>query len=252
MTFIYQMVFSTIKALIRFLCRVDDAQLARVPGQGPLIIVANHVNFLEVPLIYTHLQPRPLTGFAKVEAWDNPFIGALFSMGGAIPLYRGEADVAAFRQALKALEAGHILALAPEGTRSGHGRLQQGRPGAILLALRSGTPLLPLVYYGGERFWQNLACLRRTDFHIIVGQPFYLDAGEVKVTRQVRQQMIDEVMYQMAALLPPAYRGAYSDLTAATETYLRFPPGTESNFRCTSMARSTEIPSGVDLGEEIA
>jgi 1-acyl-sn-glycerol-3-phosphate acyltransferase len=227
----YRVVFSAIKSLIRLLCRVDDAQLAKVPDQGPLILVANHVNFLEVPLVYTHLQPRPLTGFAKVEAWDNPFIGALFNMGEAIPLYRGEADVTAFRHALKALEAGRILALAPEGTRSGHGRLQRGLPGAVLLALRSGAPLLPLVYYGGELFWHNLARLRRTDFHIVVGQPFYLGAGGVRVTRQMRQQMIDEVMYQMAALLPPAYRGVYSDLPAATETYLRFPPGAESNLR---------------------
>lgn len=231
MTLTSQAVFSTIKILLRLLCRVDDAQLARVPDQGPLIIVANHVNFLEVPLIYTHLRPRPLTGFAKVEAWDNPVMGALFNLGGAIPLYRGEADVTAFRQAMAALEAGHILALAPEGTRSGHGCLQRGRPGAVLLALRSGAPLLPMVYYGGELFWHNLVRLRRTDFHIVVGQPFYLDAGGVKVTRPVRQQMIDEVMYQMAALLPPAYRGVYSDLAAATETYLRFPPGAESNLR---------------------
>ena len=231
MTLTHRLVFSAIKSLLRFLCRVDDAQLARVPDRGPLIIVANHVNFLEVPLIYTHLQPRPLTGFAKVEAWDNPFIGALFDMGEAIPLYRGEADVTAFRQALRALEAGRILALAPEGTRSGHGRLQRGRPGVVLLALRSGAPLLPLVYYGGELFWRNLARLRRTDFHIVVGQPFYLDAGGVKVTRHVRQQMIDEVMYQMAALLPPAYRGVYSDLTAATEAYVCPFPGATSNLR---------------------
>jgi 1-acyl-sn-glycerol-3-phosphate acyltransferase len=231
MNLTYRLVFSAIKGLLRLLCRVDEAQLAKVPDQGPLILVANHVNFLEVPLVYTHLQPRPLTGFAKVEAWDNPFIGALFNMGGAIPLYRGEADVTAFRHALKALEAGRILALAPEGTRSYNGHLQQGHPGAVLLALRSGAPLLPLVYHGGELFWHNLARLRRTDFHIAVGQPFYLDAGGVRVTRQVRQQMIDEVMYQMAALLPPAYRGVYSDLSAATETYLRFPPGAESNLR---------------------
>jgi 1-acyl-sn-glycerol-3-phosphate acyltransferase len=230
MTLIHRIVVSTIKGLLRLLCRVDDAQLARVPDRGPLILVANHVNFLEVPLLYTHLQPRPVLGFAKAEAWDNPVIGALFDMGRAIPLYRGEADVTAFRQALKALEAGNILALAPEGTRSGHGRLQRGRPGTVVLALRSGVPLLPMVYYGGELFWHNLARLRRTEFHIVVGQSFYLDASGVKVTRQVRQQMTDEIMYQMAALLPPAYRGVYSDLAAATETYLRFPPGVESNL----------------------
>lgn len=233
MTLTYRVVISTLKGLTRLLCRVDDAQLARVPDQGPLIIVANHVNFLEAPLIYTHLQPRPVTGFAKAETWENPVLGALFNLGRAIPLRRGEADIAALRQALKALEAGYILAMTPEGTRSGNGRLQPGHPGVVLLALRSGAPLLPMVYYGGELFWRNLARLRRTDFHIVVGQPFYLDAGEVKAARQVRQQMTDEIMYQLAALLPPAYRGVYSDLTAATETYLRFPPGAKSNLRHT-------------------
>ena len=231
MTFTYRVVTSALKGLTRLLCRVDDAQLARVPERGPLIIVANHINFLEAPLIYTHLQPRPVTGFAKAETWNNPVLGALFDLGGAIPLRRGEADMTALRQALKALEAGRILAVTPEGTRSGHGRLQPGRPGVVLLALRSGAPLLPVVYYGGELFWRNLPRLRRTDFHIVVGQPFYLDAGGVKVIRQVRQQMTDEIMYQIAALLPPAYRGVYSDLAAATETYLRFPPGAESNLR---------------------
>ena len=231
MTLTYRAVTFTIKGLLRILCRVDDAQLAQVPDRGPLILVANHVNFLEVPLLYTHLRPRPMASFAKAETWDHPLLRLLADLWGAIPLHRGEADMAALRQALEALEAGHILGLAPEGTRSGHGRLQRGHTGVVLLALRSGAPLLPMVYYGGELFWRNLARLRRTDFYIVVGQPFYLDAGGVKVTRQVRRQMTDEVMYQMAALLPPTYRGVYSDLAAATEAYLRFPPGVESNLR---------------------
>jgi 1-acyl-sn-glycerol-3-phosphate acyltransferase len=101
--------------------------------------------------------------------------------------------------------------------------LQQGHPGVVILALRSGAPLLPVVYYGAENFRENLRRLRRTDFHIVVGEPFYVDAGGERVTRQVRRQMVDEIMYQMAALLPPAYRGVYSDLSAATEKYLTFP-----------------------------
>jgi 1-acyl-sn-glycerol-3-phosphate acyltransferase len=225
-----QVVSTTIKRLTRILCRVDDAQLAHVPAQGPLILIANHVNFLEVPLLYTHLQPRPVTGFAKIETWHNPAMGFLFDLYGAIPLRRGEADVAAFRRGLAILEVGHILAVAPEGTRSGHGRLGRGHPGVVMLALRSGAPLLPMAYYGGESLRQNVARLRRTDFHIVVGRPFYLDAGGVKMTREVRQQMVDEIMYQLAALLPPAYRGHYSNLAVATEQYLRFPATSESNL----------------------
>lgn len=231
--FTHRLVTLSIKQLLRVLCRVDDTQLARVPDNGPLIIATNHVNFLEVPLVYTHLQPRSVTGFVKAETWDNPVLGPLlFHICGGIPLQRGEADMAAFRQALQALKTGRILAVAPEGTRSGHGRLQQGYPGIIILALRSGAPILPLVYYGGEDFWSNLKQLRRTDFNIVVGEPFYVNAvPQDRVTRKARLQMTHEIMYQMAALLPSAYRGDYSDLAAATETFLRFPPGAASNLQ---------------------
>lgn len=231
MTLTAWVVNSTIRGLTSLLCRIDDVQLARVPAQGPLILVANHINFLEVPVLCTRLQSRPVTGFVKAESWNNPVLGFLFNVWEGIPLRRGEADMTALRSGLAALQAGHILAVAPEGTRSGHGRLQRGHPGVVLLALHSGAPLLPLVYYGGENFRRRLARLRRTNFHVVVGQPFYLNADGVKVTREVRRRMVDEIMYQIAALLPPAYRGCYSDLTAATETYLRFPAASESNLR---------------------
>lgn len=229
-----------IRWLARVLCRVDDAQLTRVPTCGPLIIVANHVNFLDVPMLFTHLLPRSVTGFAKVETWDNPILGALFTINGAIPIRRGEADVTAFRRGLEALQAGGILAVAPEGTRSGDGRLRRGKAGAVLLALRSGAPILPIAYYGGEKFWSNVKRLARTDFHIAVGPMFYLDPYGVPITRQVRQQMADEIMYQIAALLPPAYRGEYADLSRATVRYLRFLP---ESARQTPSAALAAAPS---------
>jgi len=221
-TLTHRIVIATLKGLTSLLCRIDDAQLARVPDQGPLILVANHVNILEIPILYTRLQPRPVTGFAAAYRWEKLWTRWLLDVCGAIPLHRGEADIAALRQALELLKAGYIFAIAPEGTRSGHGRLQQAHPGVVILALRSGAPLLPVVYYGAEYYRDNLRRLRRTDFHIVVGEPFHVDAGGVRVTRQVRQQIVDEIMYQMATLLPPAYRGVYSDLSAATGKYLTF------------------------------
>jgi len=225
MTLSHRVGIAAFKGLMSFLCRIDDAQLARVPDQGPLIVVTNHVNILEIPIIYTHLQPRAVIGFVAAYRWGSRLLGRLLDACGAIPLRRGEADVAAMRRGIEMLKAGHILVIAPEGTRSGHGRLQKAHPGVVLLALHSGAPMLPVVYYGGEQCRDNLRRLRRTDFHIVVGKPFTLDAGGVKVTRQVRRQMIDEVMYHMSALLPPAYRGVYSDLNPATETYLTFHSG---------------------------
>jgi 1-acyl-sn-glycerol-3-phosphate acyltransferase len=224
MTLSHFFVVATLKGLTSLICRIDDAQLAQVPDRGPLIVAANHVNIIEIPIIYTRLQPRPVVGMVLADRWNNPLLGWVLDVGGTIPLRRGEPDVAALRTALDRLRSGYIIVIDPEGTRSGDGRLQKGHPGAVLLALRSGAPLLPVVFHGGEHYKDNLRRLRRTDFHIEVGRPFHLDAGRRRVTRQVRQRMIDEVMYQMAALLPPAYRGVYSDLSAATEEYLAWLP----------------------------
>jgi len=231
MTLTKQVVDSTISGLLRLLCRVYKDQLEKVPTRGPLILLTNHINFLEIPVLHTHLRPRPMTGFAKAESWDNFITGFLFNLWGAIPIRRGEADMRALRQGLAALKEGYILAVAPEGTRSGHGRLQRGHPGVAMMALQGGAPLLPLVFYGGEKFKRNLSRLRRTPFHIVVGQPFHLHADGVKVRREIRKQMTDEIMYQLAALLPPAYRGHYANLDAATERFLRFSSPSLSNLR---------------------
>jgi 1-acyl-sn-glycerol-3-phosphate acyltransferase len=224
MTLSHFFVVTTLRGLTSLICRIDDAQLARVPHQGPLIIATNHVNIIEIPIIYTRLQPRPVSGMVLADRWKNPLLGWILDVGETIPLRRGEPDIGALRTAIERLKAGHIVIIDPEGTRSGDGRLQKGNPGAVLLALRSGAPLLPVVFHGSEHYKENLRRLRRTDFHIEVGRPFHLNAGGRRVTRQARQQMIDEVMYQMAALLPPAYRGIYSDLDAATDEYLVWLP----------------------------
>jgi len=200
------------------------ASLAQVPARGPLILVTNHIGSLEVPLLFAHLQPRPVTGFAKIETWDDPFMGWLFDLWGAIPIRRGEADVDALRKGFTALEQGCILAVAPEGTRSRHGRLLRARPGVAMIALRSGVMLLPLAHWGGENFSGNLKRLKRTDFHVKVGQPFRLQVEE-KATRQVRQQVADEIMFQIAALMPEAYRGEYVMMDKSTAKYLRFAVG---------------------------
>jgi 1-acyl-sn-glycerol-3-phosphate acyltransferase len=213
---------TTIRGLTRLLCRVYDDQLDRVPDGGPLILVSNHINFIEVPLLYTHLQPRPVTGFAKAETWDNPALRVLFNLWGGIPLRRGEADLLALRRGLEQLGRGYILAIAPEGTRSRNGQLQRGYPGIALLAIHSRAPVLPVAYYGGELLRHNLTRLRRTDFRILVGRPFIVDPGEGRITRKMRQDITDEIMYQLAALLPPAYRGMYFDLEQASQVYLRY------------------------------
>ena len=214
-----------VKGIMRTICRIDDAQLEQVPERGPLIVVVNHINFLEVPILYTHLLPRPITGFVKSENWEKLATRFLFTLWGGIPIRRGEPDLTALRKGIDALKEDRILAISPEGTRSGHGSLQACHPGVVLVALRSGAPILPVVYYGSENYRRDLSRLKRVDFHIAVGRPFHLAPGSERVTRVLRRQMLDEIMFRVAALLPPRYRGVYSNLETATQKYLAFPAG---------------------------
>jgi 1-acyl-sn-glycerol-3-phosphate acyltransferase len=223
MSLIQRITAAFFKALTGLMFRVDATQLARIPMQGPLIILANHVHIPEIPTLYARLLPRKVHGLAQAErVLDKNIVGGILRLFGTIPVWRGEADLNALRTGIKKLTEGNIILLDPEGTRSHNGCLQKGRPGAILMALHSDSPMLPVVHYGSENYRENLKRLRRTDLYYVVGKPFRVDAGGQRVTSAVRQQMIDEVMFQMAGLLPPQYRGAYADLNTAPHKYLVF------------------------------
>lgn len=207
---------------MRILCRINYEEMKKVPTQGPLIVYANHTGSVEAPIFYGELAPRPVTALAKVESWDNWLINWVFTLWDLIPIRRGETDMDATRAALSALERGHFLGISPEGTRNKTGALLRAKPGIVMLATHSKAPLQAAAHWGGENFRENLRRLKRTDFQIRVGPVFYLDARGERITKEIRQQMADEMMYQLAKLLPPEYRGEYADLENATERYLRF------------------------------
>lgn len=207
---------------LEVLCKIEKKELEKVPEKGPLLIISNHTGMVEVPIIFSELLPRPVIGLAKIESWDNWFLKLIFDLFHIIPIKRGEADMEAMHSMLKVLKEGCLLGLSPEGTRNKTGALLKAQPGVVILALKSNSPLLPIAHWGGENFRSNIKRFRRTEFHIRCGKLFYLDTRGEKVTKEVRQKMVDEIMYQLALLLPPQYRGAYSDLKNATTKYLRF------------------------------
>ncbi len=210
-----------LRVIIRTMCKIDG-EFDKVPKNGPLIMAVNHVNFMDAPLIASHLPNRPLTVLAKEETWDNPILGALFSIWGAIPIKRGEVDRQAFSGALTALEQSKILAIAPEGTRSGTGILKRGYPGIVVIAQKANVPILPVAIYGVENFWSNIKRLKRTTLHFSVGAPFYLNTGPNPMSREERQEIADEIMHQIAKLLPPNYHGYYTGTVTEKPKHLAF------------------------------
>lgn len=209
--------------LLRIACTIDARELEKVPQRGPLILLSNHTSNIEGPIYYVYLHPRKRTALGKQELWENPVTRFLMDAWGVIPIRRGLMDRRTLEACFRALDSGYMLGVAPEGTRSRSGVLHRGRTGATFLATRRNVPILPMVQWGLQHFSKNLKKLKKTRVHIRVGQPFFVEkAGGGSVTSTDRKRMTEEMMYQMAKLLPPALRGRYADLSAATADYLRF------------------------------
>ena len=210
-----------VKGISHLLLKIDASELEKVPMNGPLLAVANHVNFLDAPVVIALLHPRDTTGFVKKETWDNPLQGFLFNVWGGIPIDRDIADFSAFRKAKEALQEGKILAVAPEGTRTENGRMIRGKPGVAILAKQCDVPILPVAYYGHEDFKGNLKHLRRSPMHICVGEPFKINWEGKSRDKETLQAVTDAIMLEVADLLPEAYRGVYAEISLEREAYIR-------------------------------
>jgi 1-acyl-sn-glycerol-3-phosphate acyltransferase len=216
------LVYLVIRFLLFFMCKVDKAALKAVPQNGPMILVGNHINFLDAPLAATFLYPRRIVSLVKKETFDNPVLKFLFTVWGSIPINRGTADFRAMGKAAKIIQDGMFLAIFPEGTRTNDGCLIKGHPGVAIMAIKSNVPLLPIVHYGTESFHENIRKWRRTRITFKIGEPFLVKPGRSNPGREERQLMTDEIMYQLAKLLPESNRGYYADLSKATTHYLQF------------------------------
>jgi 1-acyl-sn-glycerol-3-phosphate acyltransferase len=203
----------------RIILRVELRGLENVPLQGPAIIAISHSSFLD-PLIAGAYSPRDVVPMAKIEAFNLPVIGWIIRAYGAFPVRRGEVDMTAVKTALRVLQSGYALIIAPEGHRSASGMLQQGREGAIILSLRSGAPILPVAVWGGKSFWANLIRFRKTEMKYFVGKPVLPNVKD-KIDREQVNGMTHELMLRIAEMMPPELHGYYTNWPGPTSGYLK-------------------------------
>jgi 1-acyl-sn-glycerol-3-phosphate acyltransferase len=207
----YRALRAVIGFLLRTLSRLEVAGLEHLPAEGPYLLVTNHLFWLDAPLLMVAFPYRAQV-FAGEKWARNPLVGPLFRWLDAIFVERGEVDRKALRRALAVLRSGGVLGLAPEGTRSKTGALQRGHSGAAFMAFRTGVKLVPVVIWGQKAVFPSLRRFRRANVHVVFGPVFEPPAVEGKVNAAEVHQFTDEIMYRLAAMLPPAYRGVYADV----------------------------------------
>jgi 1-acyl-sn-glycerol-3-phosphate acyltransferase len=202
----------------KFLAKLNRVEgLENVPSQGPAILMINHIAFID-PIVVLHVLPRNIVPLAKIEVYNYPLIGIIPRLWGVIPVRREEVDRRAVQQVLEVLRAGEIVLVAPEGTRAP--QLSQGKEGIAYLASHANVPIVPVAIDGTKGFpavrffsaaWKNPGAVVR------FGRPFRFRSEFRQPDRQQLRKMTDEAMYILAAMLPAARRGFYSDLSKATQ-----------------------------------
>jgi 1-acyl-sn-glycerol-3-phosphate acyltransferase len=155
---------------------------------------------------------------AKYELFQKPLIGWVVKSYGAFPVRRGENDKQSFRKALEILRAGGVLGMFPEGTRSKTGTLQRGHPGAALLAVRGGAPVVPVGLVGTKSILRFPDLFVRPVFEVRIGRPFTVSTGNSGGDRL--SAATDEMMGRIADLLPDEQRGSYSTSSRRTSLSL--------------------------------
>jgi 1-acyl-sn-glycerol-3-phosphate acyltransferase len=182
-----------------------------LPRSGPFILVANHCSNLD-PLMMGwasgHQIGRVVHFMAKIEMRRWPIIGWLATQSGVYFVRRGERDRAAQQFSLDALADGRPIAMFPEGTRSRTGHLREGKPGAALIAMRSGAPIVPASVSGTHRIFPGRSRWPRpTRVRIRIGEPFSLPhQPSGRLDREALAEGTERIMSAIEALLPEDQR----------------------------------------------
>jgi CMP/dCMP kinase len=221
--FLIGMGSAVLRAIATSILRLRFEGDRNLPRTGALIVAANHASSADPVLIGAFLNGklgRPVNWLGKRELVEFPLTGWAFRIAGIHPVDRDAADLDAFRTAMRILEAGQVLAVFPEGTRSRDGALQQVREGVGMLALRSGAPVLPVAVVDSDLAWPRGRLLPRFGRRVTVryGAPFKVDgavppppeSGQKRDRRAATGAATRQIMARIAALLPPRQRGVYA------------------------------------------
>jgi len=137
--------------LVHSVYRLEKRGAEHIPEGGAALIVCNHVSLVD-PLVITAASPRPIRFVIHRRLYDKPLLNFVFREYRAIPIASAKEDPAllerAFDEVAKALAAGELVCIFPEGRVSDTGEINRFRPGLTRILQRSPVPVVPLALRG--------------------------------------------------------------------------------------------------------
>lgn len=179
----------------------------RVHGGGSLaagqnyIFASNHISLIDSPTLVAFI-PKPLCFVAKKELFSVPFMGWYLHRQGHVPIERGDPKAAlrSLNDAAKAIEQGRKSVLMfPEGTRSKTGEMQPFKEGISLLAIRSGTPVVPVAVRGTQAVMPSKALtITPGAVDLFIGEPIDVSGYEARNRAELTARLEDAVKALLA------------------------------------------------------
>ncbi|MFP5281953.1 MAG: lysophospholipid acyltransferase family protein [Actinomycetes bacterium] len=193
------------RGIVRSWWQAQVSGREHVPRQGPVILAANHIGILDGPLLVASTS-RLTFAMAKQELFSHRF-GWLLAHFGQIPVDRRSVDTTAVSRSVQVLRADKVLAVFPEGARTG-GEVAWARGGAAYLAMVTGAPIVPVALLGTRQPGQTRSQLppRGAPLHVVYGPAFRLPRADWprrqaqvrELTEEVRRRLADHVRWAQA------------------------------------------------------
>jgi 1-acyl-sn-glycerol-3-phosphate acyltransferase len=151
--------------------------LENIPRKGGVLLASNHQSFLD-PVLVAMVLSREMHFMARRTLFRNPVLRVIIVGYNAFAIDRDSADVKGVKEAIARLEAGNILLVFPEGTRTGDGSIGRMKPGIGMLAERAAVPIVPVLIEGAHEVWPRTRLVPRLGrISMIFGKP--LDPNKI-------------------------------------------------------------------------
>ena len=150
--------------------------LENVPSAGPYILAVNHQSFLD-PFLAGIALKRQLAFMARDSLFKRKILELMLNSVKAIPVRRGQADLASIKAIIARLKQGDGVCLFPEATRTTDGRISPFKGGFSLLSRRGNAPVVPVLIDGAFECWPRHRKLFKAGSKITVtyGQPISVE-----------------------------------------------------------------------------
>ena len=187
--------------VLKMLANISIESVENLPDKGAAIVACNHLSFFD-GFVLQYAIPRPLFFMGKVENFNNPFLRFFMYQIGAFPVQRGSFDRSAILQAQRVLDAGQVLGMFPEGTRTYGRGMVLAKTGTAHLAMKTKCPIVPVAMSGSQNILKQF--LKKASVVVKVCPPI------LPQEKMNANDLTDLLMKELATHLPEKLRGVYS------------------------------------------